>query len=316
MKAAWDWHLPRQTETEQRALVAFSAEMGFDTLIVHDPTPVMMHAAAAAGVKVIGIVTPTVSADFAQQHPDAVQRMLPAENLLAAPELAEHQYMVNAHRWFPIVQGAETLCFERPTAHEELKARVSQTLLLADGVAFDGFGYRNHYACFCARCQQSRDEAIAAQPLQHPAAVLAHTAEAGLLSIAQMLYDHAKSVKEDAIVTNHVWPPFRPNPAYASRLKLDYCSQTISWFYRPVWSMERVRFEAQQMKAQEDQRYNHFVPFIGLFDHPYLARSPQRIAQEIEIALTYGEGNLVFCSLQSLQAYPDVGHVVQAALRK
>ena len=40
-----------------------------------------------------------------------------------------------------------------------------------------------------------------------------------------------------------VRPPFRPNPGYASRLALDYCSQTISWFYRPVWPLERVAFE-------------------------------------------------------------------------
>lgn len=34
MKAARDWDLPRETATEQRELVEFTAELGFDTLVV------------------------------------------------------------------------------------------------------------------------------------------------------------------------------------------------------------------------------------------------------------------------------------------
>ena len=316
MKAAWDWHLPRETAAEQEALVAFTRDLGFDTLIIHNPTPAILRAAGEAGIKVIGIVTPNVTDAFAQQHPDALQRMLPAEDAIVAAVagFAWDQYTVCAHRWYPIVQTGQTLCFESPAAREELKARISQVLAVADGVAFDGFGYRNHYACFCERCQHMRREAAAEHPAWHEAQVLAQTAEESLLTLSHILYDHARAEKPDAIVTNHVWPPFRPHPYYASRLKLDYCSQTISWFYRPVWSLERVAFEAQQMKAQEDTQYNRFVPFIGMFDHPYLARSPERIAQELAIAQEYGEGHLVFCSLQSLQRYPDVGSVVKTTL--
>ncbi|MCB0143264.1 MAG: hypothetical protein KDE50_25425, partial [Caldilineaceae bacterium] len=110
------------------------------------------------------------------------------------------------------------------------------------------------------------------------------------------------------------WPPFRPNPYYGSRLQLDYCSQTISWFYKPNWSLARVEFEAQEMKRLEEPAHNRFVPFIAMFHEPYLARSGARIAQELAIAQRYGDGHLIFCSLKAIHDYPDVYAAVKTAL--
>ncbi|HRW08635.1 MAG TPA: hypothetical protein P5121_26210, partial [Caldilineaceae bacterium] len=196
----------------------------------------------------------------------------------------------------------------------ELKERVSRALAVADGVAFDGFGFANHYACFCATCQGMRRAMAATDPGRYEAELLATMSEATLITISEVLYAHAKAVKPDALVTNHLWPPFRPNPYYGTRLKLDYCSQTISWFYKPNWSLARVEFEAEEMKRLEVPERNRFVPFIAMFHEPYLARSGERIAQELAIAQHYGEGHLIFCSLRAIQEYPDVYAAVQAAL--
>lgn len=212
------------------------------------------------------------------------------------------------------MQLSHLLCFESPQAQDELRARVSAALEVADGVAFDGFGFRNHYACYCPRCQSIR-EGMAGQQSGRPSDhLLAEMSEASLVNLSHLLYEHAKGVKTDALITNHVWPPFRPNPDYASRLRLDYCSQTISWFYRPHWSLERVRFEAEQSKRLENPARNRFVPFIGLFDQPHLLRTPPRLAAELSIALENGAGNLVFCSLYSLWRHPEIRQVVQEAL--
>lgn len=316
MKAAWDWHLPRTTEAEQRALVAFTYELGFDTLIVHDPTPVMMEQAHGCGVKVCAIITPNVTSDFASQHPACCQRLLPAEEaiLAATRSLDWEEYTVQAHHWFPLIQPAEIFCFEQPVAQTELKERVSQALAVADGVAFDGFGFRNHYACFCSLCEAMRQGQLAANSGDSKADLLARMSEESLVKISQLLYNHAKAVKPAAIVTNHVWPPFRSNPYYAWRLRLDYCSQTISWFYKPHWSLARVAFEAQEMKQLEDLANNRFVPFIGMFHMPHQVRTAERLAAELAIAKTYGEGHLVFCSLKVLQEYPTLQQVVKSAL--
>lgn len=315
MRAAWDWHMPRETAGDEQQLVALAHAIGFDTLILHNPTPALMESARGLGMRVCGIVTPNVTQAYARANPDAVQRMLPAEDAIAAAAagLDWEAYTTHAHRWFYPVQLSHLLCFESPQAEEELKERVSAALAVADGVAFDGFGFRNHYACFCSRCQRIRDEMAVEQAGRPSDHLLAEMSEASLVSLSHRLYAHAKGVKAEALLTNHVWPPFRPNPDYACRLRLDFCSQTISWFYRPHWSLERVRFEAQQMKALENPVHNRFVPFIGLFDKPHLLRTLPRIGAELAIGLEYGAGSLVFCSLYTLWQHPEIRQIVQDA---
>lgn len=316
MRAVWDWHMPRENAEDERRLVEIAHDTGFDTLILPSPTPVVMENAHRLGMRVCAIITPNVTAEYAQNYPDAVQRMLPAEDAIAeaVSGLDWEAYTAHAHRWFYPVQLSHLLCFESPQAQAELRARVSAALEVADGVAFDGFGFRNHYACTCPRCQTLRDEMAVQQAGRPSDHILAEMSEASLVNLSHLLYEHAKGVKADALVTNHVWPPFRPNPDYASRLRLDYCSQTISWFYRPHWSLERVRFEAQQMKRLENPARNRFVPFIGLFDQSHLLRTLPRMAAEVSIGLEYGDGSLVFCSLYSLWRHPEIRQVVQDAL--
>lgn len=316
MKAAWDWYLPRVTEAEQRALVAFAHATGFDTLIVHDPTPAMMDEAQQRGVNVCAIITPNVSDEFAHRRPECCQQILPAEEAIAAAmrSVDWEEYTVRARRWFPLVQPGALFCFEHPLAQAELKARVDQALAVADGVAFDGFGFRNHYACFCPHCQEARQGLMAGSPDRQAADIMASHAAESLVRVSQLLYDHAKTRKPTAIVTNHVWPPFRPDPYYAWRLKLDYCSQTISWFYKPHWSLTRVAFEASEMRQLEEPSINRFVPFIGMFHDPQLVRTPARLAAELAIARRYGGDHLIFCSLRVLQEYPDLRQVVEEAL--
>lgn len=308
--------MPRQNAENERRLVEFAHAIGFDTLILHNPTPLMMENAHRLGMRVCAIVTPNVTPEYARDYPDAVQWMLPAEDAIAeaVDGLDWEAYTAHAHRWFYPVQLGHLLCFESPQAQDELRARVSAALEVADGVAFDGFGFRNHYACHCSHCQTLRDEMAIRQTGRASDHILAEMSEATLVNLSHLLYEHAKGVKADALITNHIWPPFRPNPDYASRLRLDYCSQTISWFYRPHWSLERVRFEARQMKRLENPANNRFVPFIGLFDKPHLLRTPPRIAAEMTIALEYGVGSLVFCSLYSLWRHPEIRQVVQDAL--
>ena len=132
-------------------------------------------------------------------------------------------------------------------------------------------------------------------------------------SFYQINSELLKLAKPDAIVMNHIWPMYAPNPLYGARLKLDYCGQTISWFYPPVSSLQRVRFDASEMKRLEDPTRNRFIPFIGM--KADRVRSPERVRQELEIAFEYGGGSLVWSSLETLQKHPEILRVVQEQLR-
>ncbi len=318
MKAAWDWHLPRETETEQRELVEFVDGCGFDTLIINNPTHTMLSRGRELGLKVVAIVKPPTADDLSEPDPESRQRMLPVEEELAGT-LARgvpRGYQECSFRWYPLFQSAELLCFESPVARELLETRVREALQRANGIAFDGFGFRNHYACFCPRCEEMRTNREKRGEDLSDVEVLTATSEDSLINLSTHIYDFAKAINPDAVVTNHLWPPFRPNPYYGHRLKLDYCSQTISWFYRPVWSLARVELEAKEMKQREDPETNRFVPFIGLHDRPGMVRPPERINEELAIARRYGDGNLVFCTLSAVKAHSEIRKVLQDALKK
>jgi len=316
MKAAWDWHLPVETGSQQREIVEFADDLGFDTLIVRDPSAVMARRGAELGVRIVAIVYARPSDAFAGAHPECLQRLLSAEDEIARAghEGTPANFQLLSHRWYSIVQEGATLCFEHEASRSFLKERVSRALEIADGVAFDGFGFRNHYACFCDRCTDVRTSMAAGQPEAHEPDVLARMSETSLVAVSDVLYEHAKAIQRDAVVTNHVWPPFYPNEYYGNRLRLDFCTQTISWFYPPHWSLERVEFETAEMKRLEDVKRNTFVPFIGLYSDPYLVRSPDRVRAEFEVAARYADGHVVLCNLETPRHHPEIAAVVKDAL--
>ena len=72
MKAAWDWHMPRKSEAEQRELVRFAHELGFNTLITPNPTRVMADVGRAVGVPIVAVLTPYPTDAFEAKHPECL----------------------------------------------------------------------------------------------------------------------------------------------------------------------------------------------------------------------------------------------------
>ena len=218
-------------------------------------------------------------------------------------------------RWQSFILQRTILCFEHPESQAELKKRVERALDIADGIALDGFGFVNYYACFCDHCETLRKEARTQTPDLSDIEIIGKVSTQTLIDVHRLLYDHAKSIDPNAIVTNHVWPNFHPDDYIGAKYKLDYCTQTISWFNPPEWRLERVEMEAAEMKRLENPEINRFVPFIGIHDLPGFVRTPERLAKEIEIALKYGGGNLVISRLSTLQKHPGLAGAVRDALK-
>lgn len=317
MKAAWDWSLPTETDDEQKAVVEFAADLGFDTLVIQKATETLVRRGQELDVRIVQVVGPYATREFAEAHPHALQHIRDYEQQLAKALHGKswNDVIGKSFRWVPLLQGRQMLCYEHEASREELKARLTRVLQVADGVAFDGFGFNNHYACFCELCERKRADMAAGNTHQSDLEIMEKMGERTLVDISRFLHEYVKSVKPDAATMNHVWPPYRPNEYAACKLKLDYCTQTISWFYRPVWSLQRVEFEAAEMKRLTDPDDNHFTPFIGYSTEPGLARSPKRVGRELDIALKYGEGSLVFCTLQGPRQNPELADVLRSRLK-
>lgn len=313
MKAIWAI-APIKTDTEREQAVDFVADLGCNMLITNSTTPEMVARTNKRDIQVIATVFPYSDDDFENAHPHCLQKMREFEykisNAIAGQSHGE------SYRWQSFILPRTTLCFEHPESQAELKKRVERALDIADGIALDGFGFVNYYACFCDHCETLRKEARAQTPDLSDIEIMGKISTQTLIDVHRLLYDQAKSINPNAIVTNHVWPYFLPDEYIGAKYKLDYCTQTISWFYPPEWRLERVEMEVAEMKRLENPEINRFVPFIGIHNLPGFVRTPERLAREIEIAMKYGDGNLVISRLNTLQNHPGLARAVREALKK
>ena len=317
MKAVWA--IGRlNTDIEREQAVDFATNLGFDTIVTNSATPKMVEQAHSNNLKVIATVFPNADNTFQKSYPQALQKMRDFEdNISDAMDGQSHVSLTGvSYRWQGILLRRTTLCYEHSESRSELKKHVELALKIADGIALDGFGFSNYYACFCDQCETLRTKAKNQNPNLSNFEILAQVSTKTLIDVHRLLHDHAKSINPNAIVTNHVWPMFNPDEYIGAQYKLDYCTQTITWFYPPEWRLKRVEMEAAEMKRLENPEQNLFVPFIGILDIPDFVRTPKRLAREIEIALQYGEGNLVISRLTTLQNHPELAQVVKDALLK
>lgn len=326
IKATWDWEMPKKNETEQREFVRFAEECGFNTVIIA-PTPAIIDEAHSRKMLVFDVLIPIVSKEFADQHPDCMQRMQSFEEsmvkiLYEAPYETFNKYVMQSHQEFNTLYSGNWVCFEHEESVQELCRMIGKKFDAhpIDGIALDVFGFKNMYACFCSRCDSLRKEIKAKNPDRTDEEILASFSEESLIRISQRLYDYVKSIQPKAIVTCHIYPNFNPNPYYGNRFKVDYCGQTIAWFFKPFWDLDEVAFRAKRYKALEDTRFNHFMPFIACFgrrqDYLYLKKSPEQLRQEFFIAREYGGGNVMFATLGSLKEYQDLFESVSGVLKK
>ena len=313
MKAVWAIERLR-TDTEREQAVDFVTDLGCNMLITNSATPEMVAQAHKRNIQIIATVFPYSDDDFENAHPHCLQKMREFEYKIS--EAIVGQSHGESYRWQSFILPRTPLCFEHPASQAELKKRVERALNIADGIALDGFGFVNYYACFCDRCETLRKEAHAQTPDLSDIEIMGKVSTQTLIDVHRLLYDHAKSINPNAIVTNHVWPHFLPDEYIGAKYKLDYCTQTISWFYPPEWRLERVEMEAAEMKRLENPEINRFVPFIGIHDLPDFVRTSERLAREIEIALKYGDGNLVISRLNTLQDHPELARSLREAFKK
>ncbi len=321
--ATWDWAMPKNTPEEQKAFVAFAQECGFNTVITR-PAEAIVNEAHARGMKVFDVLYSTPSREFVREHPECLQKLQPFEEEIEAalrkmPYRNYDYYVKLSHREFPILYTGDWLCYEHDESVQELNRQIAQRFerRSIDGIALDFFGFKNMYGCFCDVCVKKRAEMKAAHPDMPDEEIMARCSEESLLAVSEKIYAYVKSLQPEATVTCHIYPPFNPNPFYGNRFRVDWCGQSMAWFFKPFWPLERVRETAKRFKELEDTRYNRFMPFVACFgqkDFEYLKKPPERLREELEIAKQYGGGSLQFATLGVLHMYPDLYDAARSVL--
>jgi len=247
--------------------------------------------------------------EIAKTHPEYLQRITPEEQLLIGkPRLNPDRENINHGEW---------LCPDRGLTDEEWRGieAVLRTNAV-DGLALDYIGYRNYRACDCEE-SNARCRAYAAR---HPELTKAQVewrfSEESMAAYTRQIRERALALNPNLKLAIHIYPDFDPNPYYANSLPVDYCGQTIAWFFKPFWSYER-EYEITLRCAKDHGKfyaYNAFVPFVGAYAGDN-AKGPERLRTEIRIAGSAQTGKIMMAFYETFLAQPELVEVVAGELK-
>lgn len=170
----------------------------------------------------------------------------------------------------PDVFKAPLLCFHHEEVRLWLQDAIKETLRQCPtltGIAFDGFAYQNYRNCVCEESLRQLAEFHKKNPGFSEEAAEKAFALTSLTGCINGLADFARSLRPGLKTTIHVWPVHLPEPLYGNRLDLDFCCQTVAWFFPPYWSNEKIAAYSRTV-VNDDQK--HFqrskgIPFIGIY---------------------------------------------------
>ena len=181
------------------------------------------------------------------------------------------------------------LCFHRPEVVAHCRKQIADMLAVCPkltGVAFDYFGYQNYRCCQCPRSL----ELLAQFRMAHPDLLEAKARDAfslaSLISFTNDLAGFVRRTKPGAKIAIHVYPVFVPDPLYGNRLDVDYCCQTVAWFFLPYWSRDKIERYSRTVVNEAGRYYpgQQGIPFVGAYvGRPYADKSPERLAEELGI---------------------------------
>lgn len=311
-KVVWHWTRGKKPFN----LISLAKSLGFNAIQTDNRE--MADAAHKAGLSAVGVVRMYAPKESAQVILEEEGRRL--------------SWMKEEGLWKDLSQGGgepilggeiaqfRPWCWNRPEALVEHKKLIGR--LLGDGcdiLALDWIGFQNFYACFCPVCRRKHIAFKKKHPELPPEAALQRYSENCLVSLCNELIRYAKAKKPDVVIMCHMWPHFAPNPLYGNRVEFDYIGDTVSWFFKPYWEYDKVKWytEAAVRGASRFHKNQRAMPFIGIFSHKPLSKhrkSPERLRREIRIVKDSGAKAIQFAELGHIASDEELMSVLREEL--
>lgn len=314
-RGVWEWSCPKRTEADLSRVATDAAALGFNALLMAPPAkliPFMQQECHRHGLRLY------YSTVFAGGESAWLQVMTPAERERAAKPPVE-LFMRGGEPVLPgEVFNSPLPCYARPEVRDFFRQRVRQNAALAvDGLAFDYIGYQNYRRCYCEVCEGKFAAYRAAHPGLDEATVERLVGEQILVDFTNDMAAAARQARPELSLTIHIYPWFAPDPYYGHLADVDYVGQTVSWFFRPHWPLDKVSRLAALVVSRQHLGFprQQAAPFVG-FDpgRPRDYRSSTRIARELRLIEQSGATALQVAELGYLLRKPLVAQAVAECL--
>ena len=246
--------------------------------------------------------------EIVKTHPELLQKVKPEDIVFAKkPRVNSDRPNIHSGNWF---------CPDRGVT--ELEKNIFREIITKydiDGIALDYLGYRNYYACFCDFSKKKRVEFRKQHPELSDKAAMREFSEKSLAEWTKQARKIILNLNPKLKIAIHVYPDFDPNLPYANRLAVDYCGETVAWFYKPFWPLKKVEGLVELYKKNQHKyhSYYHFVPFVGIYPDER-KKSPERLRAEIRIAGQAGNGTIMVAFLGTFIKHPDLVRILKEEL--
>ena len=303
------WRAAWCSSTDPRELIPLVKALRFTAVVAQGSPERMQHLAKACRDSEIECYYRVSLEAFGPEKRLLAQVMTPddaarLDELARDPDPAKHHYQFGGEplpgKHDVLVQPL--LCFHRPEARQLIRRDI-QTFLTAcpelAGIALDCFGYRNYRSCHC-EVSETQFKAFRQEHPDLPEEACRHAFSLEtLVGAINETADAVREIRPEAKTVIHVYPVFQPEPLYGRRLKVDYCCETVAWFFKPFWEDDKIVRYTREVVDTDNRVWSgsRGIPFVGLYaEGSVAAKSAERLMHEL---------TLVFrnCPSRSLSIY-------------
>ena len=194
-------------------------------------------------------------------------------------------------------------CFNSDEDYKLSKSRIDSILKKAPagvkGIYFDFLGYTNHYGCYCKVCLQDYQKFLQAKNLKDSENNRNIFYRDILVKYYNAMTDYVKSKRPDFKVLAHIYPVFTPEVLYGCRTNVDFCGQTVAWYF--PWELAKVAKYTDIVLKSAKKYYPHSegIPFVGLnaaHGSALVNKSPEVLEKELQTILGAGGRTLLVCN--------------------
>jgi len=291
-KLIWAWSVGPENDVDR--VVGQARQMGFNAVGWNNQE--IVQACRNHGMKAFALISPL-----------SLQRQGASPQVLAEGQQRLPGFDRNADEpQYPFQYGGEPVPGNREILHMNLACPLDPGVinyavgeamrfrrLGYDGICWDFIGYRNYRSCECHRCRKELAQRQATDNVTPEDFYL------GLLTdLYSTLYEETKRSGPGLRIATHIYPVFLPEILYGHKVRVDYCAETVSWFFRPHWSFEKIR--AYTRKTLNRHRAMPMIGFYGDKEFRRDRKGPERLKRELEILKQQGVQHLMMCELGHL----------------
>jgi len=312
IKLIWAWSV--QPERGVDKAVAQAQRIGFNAVGWNNPE--VVRACRERGMKSFALISP-----LSLRREGA----LPQELAEGEEKLPGFDRRADDPK-YPFQHGGEPVQGNREVLHMNLACPldpgvidygVTQVLrhqrLGYEGICWDFIGYRNYRSCECGRCKRALADLQSEGNVTRESFYLT-----SLTDLYSRLYEETKKSAPELVIAAHIYPVYQPEIHYGNRVCVDYCGETVAWFFQPHWSFEKIRgYPRKTLNSLYKQKSSQAMPMIGFYSDGEFSRDvkdPERLKLELRILKQEGAKHFMMCELGHLLRNAAAMKAVKEAL--